>query len=83
VDIKLPAWLDGKRAAVNESEFAATEARHSYEAQDVSLEARIRTEYVSNFMNVVDYELMAHESATAFQVAPARLEEMTAMEMRP
>jgi outer membrane protein TolC len=33
----------------------------------------------SNFMNVVDYELMYHEEVMQFQVAMARLEEMTGM----
>ena len=33
----------------------------------------------SNFMNVVDYELMYHEEMMQFQVAMARLEEMTGM----
>ena len=31
----------------------------------------------SNFMNVVDYELMYHEEVMRFHVALARLEEMT------
>jgi len=33
----------------------------------------------SNFMNVVEYELMYHEEVMQFQVAMARLEEMTGM----
>jgi len=33
----------------------------------------------SNFMNVVDYELMYHEELMKFHVALARLEEMTGM----
>jgi outer membrane protein TolC len=33
----------------------------------------------SNFMNVVDYELMYHEEVMQYQVALARLEEMTGM----
>jgi outer membrane protein TolC len=33
----------------------------------------------SNFMNVVEYELMYHEEVMQFQVALARLEEMTGM----
>ena len=37
----------------------------------------------SNFMNVVDYELMYHEEVMRFHVALARLEEETAMEMNP
>ena len=37
VDFKLPAWFWSKqRAAVNEREFSAVEARHNYEAEDVS-----------------------------------------------
>ena len=35
----------------------------------------------SNFMNVVDYELMSHEELMRFDVALAKLEEMTGMEM--
>jgi cobalt-zinc-cadmium efflux system outer membrane protein len=37
----------------------------------------------SNFMNLVDYQLMYHEQLMQFQVALARLEEMTGMEMKP
>ena len=37
----------------------------------------------SNFMNVVDYELMVHEEILQFHVSLARLEEMTAMEVNP
>jgi hypothetical protein len=33
----------------------------------------------SNFMNVVEYELMYHEEVMQFQIALARLEEMTGM----
>ena len=33
----------------------------------------------SNFMNVVDYELMYHEEVMQFHVAMARLEELTGM----
>ena len=33
----------------------------------------------SNFMSVVDYELMYHEESMKFHVALARLEEMTGM----
>jgi outer membrane protein TolC len=35
----------------------------------------------SNFMNVVDYELMYHEEVMQFHVALAKLEELTGMEM--
>lgn len=34
----------------------------------------------SNFMNVVDYELMDHEAIMQFQVALARLEELAGIE---
>jgi outer membrane protein TolC len=37
----------------------------------------------SNFMNVVDYELMSHEEVMQFHVALAKLEELTGMEMQP
>ena len=37
----------------------------------------------SNFMNVVDYELMYHEEVMQFHVALAQLEEVTGMEIRP
>jgi outer membrane protein TolC len=36
----------------------------------------------SNFMNVVDYELMSHEEVMRFYVALAKLEELTGMEMK-
>ncbi len=48
VDFKLPVYFWGKqRAAVNEQEFAAGEARHNYEATAVDLEAQIRSQYVT------------------------------------
>jgi hypothetical protein len=37
----------------------------------------------SNFMNVVDYELMYHEEIMRFHVSLARLEEMTGTEVQP
>ena len=37
----------------------------------------------SNFMNVVDYELMSHEELMRFHVALAKLEELTGMGMQP
>jgi len=120
VDFKVPAWFWGKqRARVNEQFLGASEARHNYEAADVSIQARIRADYsvaetarrlidlyqksvipeaqlalesslasyetgsidflsvFSNFMNVVDYELMYHEQVMQFHVALARLDEMT------
>jgi len=123
VDIQVPAYFWRKqRAAVNEKEFSSAQARHEYEAADVSLEARIREDYTtaetarklidlyqksvlpsahlalesslvsyetsaidflpvfSNFMTVVDYELMYHEEVMQFHVALARLEEMTGPE---
>ncbi len=124
VDFKLPVYFWRKqRAAVNEQEFAASEARRNYEAAAVTIQSRIRTDYTtavtarklvdlyrksvipqaqlalesslasyqtgaidflsvfSNFMNVVDYELMYHEQVMQFHVAQARLEEMTGMEL--
>jgi outer membrane protein TolC len=46
VDFRLPAYFWGKqRAAVNQQAFAVSDARHSYEAADVDLEARIREDY--------------------------------------
>jgi len=126
VDFKLPAYFWRKqRAAVNEQEFAATGARHDFEAADVAIEAQIREQYTmaetarkltglyeksvipgarlalesslagyetgaldflsvfSNFMNVVDYELMYHEEVMQFHVALARLEELTGSEVQP
>ena len=123
VDVKLPGFFGRKlHAAVTEQEFTAGEARHNYEAADISIEARIREEYTlaetarklidlyqksaipeaqlalessmaayetgkldflavfSNFMNVVDYELMYHEEIMQFHVALARLEGMGATE---
>jgi outer membrane protein TolC len=126
VDFKLPAYFWRKqRAAVTEQEFAAAEARHTYEAVSVEIQARIRDDYAtaetarqlvelyeksvmpeaqlalesslasyqtgaldflpvfSNFMNVVDNELIYHEEVMQFHVALARLEEMTGGEMKP
>jgi outer membrane protein TolC len=125
VDFKLPAWLGRQRAEVNEQVFAASQARHDYEAADVGIQAGIREEYTlaatarklidlyrksvipeaqlalessiasyqtgaldflsvfSNFMNVVDYELMYHEEVMQFHVALAKLEELTGMEIEP
>jgi outer membrane protein TolC len=126
VDFKLPVYFWNKqRAGVNEQEFAASEARHTYEATAVDLDSRIRREYTtaatarklidlydksvapearlalessmasyetgtldflslfSNFMNVVDYELMYHEEIMRFHVSLARLEEMTGTEVQP
>jgi outer membrane protein TolC len=37
----------------------------------------------SNFMNVVEYELMSHEELMRFHVALAKLEELTGMEIEP
>jgi len=45
VDFKIPAWLSKQRAAVTEQVFAVSEARHNYEAADVSIQAQIRNEY--------------------------------------
>jgi cobalt-zinc-cadmium efflux system outer membrane protein len=124
VDVKVPLYFWRKqRLAVNEQEFAASEARRNYEAAEVSIESRIRTDYTvavtarklvdlyeksvipqaqltmessmasyqtgaldflsvfTNFMNVVDYQLMYHEQIMQFHVAVARLEEMTGMEL--
>lgn len=125
VDFKLPAYFWRKqRAAVTEEELSAAEARHTYEATGVEIQARIRDNYnqaetahkllelydksvlpearlalesslasyeagaldflsvYSNFMNVVDNELMYHEEVMQFHVALARLEEMTGGEMK-
>jgi cobalt-zinc-cadmium efflux system outer membrane protein len=120
VDFKVPAYFWRKqRAGVNENEFAASEARHNYEAAAVSVQAQIREQYAqaeasrkliglieksvmpeaqlaldsslasyqtgavdflavfSNFMILVDNQLMYHEEVMRFHVALARLEEMT------
>ncbi len=113
VDVKLPAWRAKRDAEIAEQAFALSEARHNYEAADVSVEARIRQFYslaetsrklvdlyeksvipearlalesslasyrtgaldflavFSNFMTVVDYELMDHEEIMQFHVAVA------------
>ena len=124
VDFKLPAYYWRKqRPAVAEQAFATTEARHQYEAADVSLQARIRSDYtaaqaarrlmnlyeksvipgaelafesslasyqtgtvdfvsvLSNFMTMVDYELLDHEQVMQFNVTIARLEEATGMDV--
>jgi len=123
VDFKIPTWLTRQRAAVTEQAFATTEARHTYEAADVSIEAQIRDQYTraetarklvelyqksvipqteltlessmasyetgaldflslfSNFMSVVDYQLMYHEEVMQFHVALARLEELAGREI--
>jgi outer membrane protein TolC len=124
VDVKLPAWFSKQNAEISERAFALSEARHNYEAADLSLEARIRQYYslaetsrklvdlyeksvipearlalesslssyrtgtldfiavFSNFMNVVDYELMDHEEIMQFHVSVAKLEELTGMEIK-
>ena len=123
VDLKLPVWRGKQRAEVGEQVFTVSQARHSYEAADVGIQAGIREEYTlaatarklvelyqksvipearlalessiasyqtgaldflslfSNFMNVVDYELMSHEELMKFHVALAKLEELTGMEI--
>jgi outer membrane protein TolC len=123
VDFKIPAYFWRKqRSEVNQQSFAISEARHNYEAADLSIQSRIRSDYTiaqtartlldlyqksvvpeaqlalessltsyetgsvdflsvfSNFMSVVDYELMYHEQIMQFHVAMARLEEMTGKE---
>ncbi|MEO8595095.1 MAG: TolC family protein [Candidatus Solibacter sp.] len=122
VDFKLPAYFRTKQnAEIAEKTFAASEARHAYEATGSAIRAQIAGMYseaatsrklmdlyqkavipgaqlalessmagyqtgsldflslFSNFMNVVDYELMYHEELMKFHVAQARLEEMTGM----
>lgn len=124
VDFQIPAYFWRKqRAEVAEQAFALSDARHSYEAADVAIQAQIREQYTeaetahrlidlyeksvtpeaqlalesslsgyqtgavdflsvfSNFMSVVDYELMYHEEIMQFHVALARLEETTGMEL--
>jgi cobalt-zinc-cadmium efflux system outer membrane protein len=124
VDFQIPAYFWRKqRAEVAEQTFALSDARHTYEAADVSLQAQIREQYTeagtarrlidlygksvgpearlalesslagyqtgavdflsvfSNFMSVVDYDLMYHEQIMQFHVALARLEELTGMEL--
>ena len=123
VDFRIPAYFWRKqRSEVNQQSFAISEARHNYEAADLSIQSRIRSDYTiaqtartlldlyqksvvpeaqlalessltnyetgsvdflsvfSNFMSVVDYELMYHEQIMQFHVAMARLEEMTGKE---
>jgi outer membrane protein TolC len=124
VDMKLPAWFSKQNAEVAEHVFALSQAKHSYEAADLSVQAQIRDLYTqattarrlvdlyqksvmpearlamesslasyqtgaldfisvfSNFMNVVDYELMYHEEVMMFHVAVAGLEELTGMEIK-
>jgi outer membrane protein TolC len=122
VDFKLPAWYRTKQQAeITEKAASAVEARHSYEAAEVAVQAQVREQYsaastarklidlyrksvvpgsqlalessiasyetgtldflslFSNFMNVVEYELMVHEEVMQFHVALARLEELTGM----
>src|SRR5581483_8265695 len=124
VDFQIPAYFWRKqRAGVAEQAFALSDARHTYEAADVAIQAQIREQYTeaetarrlidlyqrsvtpeaqlalesslagyqtgavdflsvfSNFMSVVDYELMYHEEIMQFHVALARLEEITGMEL--
>jgi outer membrane protein TolC len=46
VDFKLPAYFwRRQRAAVNEQEFGAAEARHAYEAASVTVQSLIRDQY--------------------------------------
>ena len=120
VDLKIPAWARTRQQGeVTERAFAASQARHEYEAAGVSVEAQVRDAYTqaatarkladlyaksvipeaqlglessmtayetgsldflpvySNFMNVVEYQLMYHEEIMQFHLALARLEELT------
>jgi outer membrane protein, heavy metal efflux system len=48
VDVKLPAYFWRKqRSMVNEQVFMASEARRNYEVADVSIQARIRQDYIA------------------------------------
>jgi len=125
ITFRLPAYFWRKqRAAVTEQEFAASEARHTYTAEQTEVEARIREDYsvakaarkligiydssvlpearltlesslasyqtgkldflavFSNFMNVVDYELMDHEQIMQLDLALARLDELTGVTLQ-
>jgi outer membrane protein TolC len=46
VDFKIPAYFWRKqRSEVNQQSFAISEARHNYEAADLSIQSRIRSDY--------------------------------------
>jgi outer membrane protein TolC len=67
-----------RQAVVPEAKLALESSLASYEAGAVDFLA-----VFTNFMTVVDYELMNHEEIMRFHVAMARLEELSGMEVEP
>jgi outer membrane protein TolC len=67
-----------QKAVIPGSQLTLESARASYETGTLDF-----LSLFSNFMNLVEYQLMYHEQVMQFEVAVARLEEMTGMEMKP
>lgn len=67
-----------EKAVIPQAKLAFESSRASYESGSLDFLALF-----SNFQTVVEYELMYHEEMMRFHVALARLEEMTAMEVKP
>jgi outer membrane protein TolC len=61
-----------QKSVIPEAQLALESSLASYETGSIDFLA-----VFSNFMNVVDYELMYHEQVMQFHVALARLDEMT------
>jgi outer membrane protein, heavy metal efflux system len=66
------------KSVIPEAQLALESSQASYETGTLDF-----LSLFSNFMNVVDYELMYHEEIMQFHVALARLEEMTGIEVKP
>jgi outer membrane protein, heavy metal efflux system len=65
-----------QKAAIPEAQLALESSRAGYETGTLDF-----LSVFSNFMSVVDYEMMYHEEVMRFHVALARLGEMTGMEL--
>ena len=67
-----------RRSVIPEAQLAVESSMAGYQTGALDF-----LSVFSNFMNVVDYELMHHEEVMRFHVALAKLEEMTGMEILP
>ena len=67
-----------RKSAIPEAQLALESSMASYQTGSLDF-----LSLFSNFMSVVDYELMYHEEIMNFHVSLARLAEMTAMEVQP
>jgi cobalt-zinc-cadmium efflux system outer membrane protein len=67
-----------EKAVIPGAQLTLESARASYETGTLDF-----LSLFSNFMNLVEYQLMYHEQVMQFEIALARLEEMTGMEIKP